>query len=267
MPEPPGRAPGLGPPGGGAPGRHPGTRRTDPGQGPPGGGAPRRHPGTRRTDPGQHPLDGTEAGRHDSTRRPHPGTRGQSRRQQAQPGGTPRRWGSRPARLGVFIVTGCALLGMLATILTGSEPGVVLDAFLIAGTVTAGLAVRPGAVYLIIPVPALAYVVTATIAGLIRDRATDTSLTGLAVHMVQWIASGFLAMTAATILAIAITVARWPTARRRRAGWRSPPAARAGSMRGAQAAPGPWERSRTERNPGDPTATPSRPGRGTRPSE
>jgi hypothetical protein len=71
-------------------------------------------------------------------------------------------------------------------------------------------------VYLIIPVPALSYVVGATIAGLIHDRADDGSLTGLAVHAAQWIASGFLAMSVATLLAIAITAVRWPRSGRSR---------------------------------------------------
>jgi hypothetical protein len=49
----------------------------------------------------------------------------------------------------------------------------------------------------------------AVIAGLIHDRATDTSNTALTLNGVQWIASGFVAMTAATILAIVIAAGRW----------------------------------------------------------
>jgi len=112
-------------------------------------------------------------------------------------------------------VIGGAALGTLVTVLAGTEPGAVLGVFLLAGTATAVLAVRPRAVHLIIPVPALAYVVAATIAGLIHDRAEDTSVTGLAFHAAQWIASGFVAMSAATLLAIAVTAARWPRGRPR----------------------------------------------------
>jgi hypothetical protein len=109
-------------------------------------------------------------------------------------------------------------------VLSGSEPGSVLGVFVVAGTVAAVLAVRPRSAYLIIPVPALAYVVAATIAGLIHDRASDSSLTGLAVHAAQWIASGFLAMSAATLLAIALTAVRWPrSGRGRRDAARRPP--------------------------------------------
>jgi hypothetical protein len=110
----------------------------------------------------------------------------------------------------VLIVIGCAVLGMVVTVLARVEPGSVLGVFVVAGTAVATLAVRPRSVYVIIPVPALAYIVTATIAGLIHDRADDSTLTGLAVHAAQWIAGGFFAMSVATLLAIAATAVRWP---------------------------------------------------------
>jgi hypothetical protein len=132
------------------------------------------------------------------------------------PGRAPRLWGSRPGRLGVFLVIGCATLGTLVTVAARTEPGSVLGVLVVAGTAAAALAVRPRAVYVIIPVPALAYVVAASIAGLVHDRAGDTSLTGLAVHVAQWIASGFLAMSVATLLAIAATAMRWPRSGRGR---------------------------------------------------
>jgi hypothetical protein len=105
-------------------------------------------------------------------------------------------------------VIGAAALGALATVLAGSEPGPLLGVLLIAGTAAAALAVAPRNAYLIIPVPALAYVVAATAAGLVHDQATDTSRAALTVSAVQWIASGFLAMSAATVLAIAIAATR-----------------------------------------------------------
>ena len=131
------------------------------------------------------------------------------------PGRASPRWGSRPGRLGVFVVIGCAALGTLATVAAGAEPGPALGAAVVAGTAAGALAVRPRSVYVIIPVPALAYVVAATVAGLIHDRAGDTSLTALAVHAAQWIASGFVAMGIATLLAIAATALRWPRRPRR----------------------------------------------------
>jgi hypothetical protein len=114
-------------------------------------------------------------------------------------------------------------------VLTGSEPGTVLSVFLIAGTAAAVLAVRPRAVYLIIPVPALAYVVAAVVAGLIHGQASSTSRTALAVSAAQWAASGFLVMAAATVLAIGAAAARWPgRGQDPRDPGRAPPATRAG---------------------------------------
>jgi hypothetical protein len=102
-----------------------------------------------------------------------------------------------------------ALAGLIGTVLTGSEPGLILAAGLILGTVCGAVAVHPRATYLIIPVPVLAYVVAATVAGLIHDHAIDTSRAALAVGLTQWIAGGFLTMIAATLLTIAIAAIRW----------------------------------------------------------
>lgn len=105
-------------------------------------------------------------------------------------------------------MTGAAAVGAVATIVTGSEPGAVLGICIIIGAVAGVLAVRPKAAYQIIPAPALAYVVAAVVSGFIHDRGTDTTRTGLAVGLAQWIAGGFLAMSAATILATAMAVFR-----------------------------------------------------------
>ncbi|HEX9031691.1 MAG TPA: DUF6542 domain-containing protein [Streptosporangiaceae bacterium] len=129
-----------------------------------------------------------------------------------QPGSLARRWGSLPGRLGVVIVIGCALLGALGTMLTGSQPGTLLSLFLLAGTVLAGLAVRQNMAHFVIPVPALAYPLAALAAGAAANPA-GSSLTGLGLGAVQWIAHGFLPMVAATALAIGITaVRRWRSA-------------------------------------------------------
>jgi len=146
--------------------------------------------------------------------------------------GPARWWGTRPGRLGVAMVIAGAGLGALVTVLAGSGPGLVLGLFLVAGTVAAAFAVQPRAVYLIIPVPALAYLMAAIAAGLIGDRAGGTSDAALAVGAAQWIASGFRPMTAATAVAAAVTAARWP---------RSGPARRGEPGRDARypAAPGP----------------------------
>jgi hypothetical protein len=124
--------------------------------------------------------------------------------------GRPRWWGTRPGRLGVaFVITGAAL-GALITVLAGIGPGLVLGLFLVAGTVAAAFAVQPRAVYLIIPVPALAYLTAAIAAGVAGGQAAGSSHAALAVGAAQWTASGFRPMTAATAVALAVTAARWP---------------------------------------------------------
>ncbi len=114
-----------------------------------------------------------------------------------------------PGRLGVVVIVVAVLVGTVITVLAGSDPGLILGGFLIAGTVLGALVVRPGGGYLLFPVPAVAYVVAAVTAGLIHDRTVDASYTGLALSAVQWIASGFIAMSVATALAIAIAALRW----------------------------------------------------------
>jgi hypothetical protein len=107
------------------------------------------------------------------------------------------------------LIAGAAGLGALLTIVTGSDPGFLLGVLVVAGTVAAALAVSARRAYLIIPAPALAYLVAATLSGLVNDRAADTSRTMLTINAARWVASGFLAMTAATALAAVIAVARW----------------------------------------------------------
>jgi hypothetical protein len=109
----------------------------------------------------------------------------------------------------VFAVIGATLFGLVLTLLFGTEPGLIIGVCLVASTVAAALAVRPGAVYLIFPVPAPAYAVAAFIAGLVHDRGVDTSRTALALSAAQWIAGGFIAMALATALAVIIGGYRW----------------------------------------------------------
>ncbi len=126
-----------------------------------------------------------------------------------------RLWGTRPGRLGVFTVIAGAFAGFLITALAGREPGFILGLLVVLATAVAVFAVRPKAVYLVIPAPALAYVVAAVLAGYLHDRATDTSHTALAISAVQWVASGFVAMIVATALAVVVAIGRWLASRRR----------------------------------------------------
>ena len=88
-----------------------------------------------------------------------------------------------------------------------------LGIFLLAGTAAGGLAVHPRAAYLIIPVPALAYLAAAILAGLIHDHAADTSHVALAVSAARGSPGGFFMMAAATVLAIAVATVRWAVQR------------------------------------------------------
>jgi hypothetical protein len=113
----------------------------------------------------------------------------------------------------VFVVILAALGGCIVTVLSGAEPGVALGVLVTGGTLTGATVVRARSAYLVIPVPAPAYAVAAVTAGLVHDRAADTSRTALAVHAVQWLASGFTAMATATALAAAVAAVRWATSR------------------------------------------------------
>ena len=129
-------------------------------------------------------------------------------------------------------------------------PGPLLGLFVVAGTVTAALAVRPRAGRLILPVPILSYLVAALISGVVYSRSADTSRTALAISAAQWIANGFFAMAIATLLAVAITTARWYLWRRRRPATRDPgwPAPGADSGR-ADAGPATTGRAAQPRRP------------------
>jgi MFS family permease len=119
-----------------------------------------------------------------------------------------------PPKRGIVVLGAAALVGTLITVLTGSDPGLALGVFVVIGTLAACLAVRSSSVSWIIPVPALAYLVGALIAGLIHDRAADASRTELAINVARWFASGFVAMTVATSLVVVIAAGRLVQRRR-----------------------------------------------------
>jgi len=117
--------------------------------------------------------------------------------------------GRLPSWGAVLILAGAAIVGMVGTLSMGHDPGSFLGLLVVAGAVIAALTVRPRAVYQIIPLPALTYLIAAVITGAYHDRAIDTSKTQIGINFLQWIAGGFLAMSAATILVIVIAGARW----------------------------------------------------------
>src|SRR5487761_32447 len=206
--DPPSRRP---PYGEGAPDRHSSVRR------PPRTDAPRTHgmdPSTRKMWVGDgDPRANTRRmqapselrGRRGPGAGGRPPNGGTMRGRNPRPRGPQARIGTLSGGVGVGIVAGSAVLGAVITIVLRREPGAVLGVFLVLGTLIAGLAVRPRSARLVIPAPALSYVVAASVAGAIHDRAADTSNTGLLLHSGNWIATGFYAMTIATVLAIVLT--------------------------------------------------------------
>jgi Domain of unknown function (DUF6542) len=132
------------------------------------------------------------------------------------------RWGALQGGLGVCVIVAGAAIGAAATVVTHAVPGSLLGLSVVAGTVAAALAVRPRDGWMILPVPALSYLVAALISGVVSERPADSSRTALAIAAAQWVADGFFAMALATALAAAITTVRWFLWRRRRPARRSP---------------------------------------------
>jgi len=150
------------------------------------------------------------------------GPRNSTGRRNSRRPGRPGRWGALQGGLGVCIIVASAAIGAVATMMARGTPGVLLGLFVVAGTVTAALAVRPTTGRMLLPVPVLSYLVAALITGIIHDPAVVSAKTQLAVDAAQWIADGFFAMALATVLAVAIIVARWFLWRRRRPSPRDP---------------------------------------------
>jgi hypothetical protein len=130
-----------------------------------------------------------------------------------RPPGRSWRWGRLSGGRGALILVAAALLGAIITVAAKREPGAPLGWLIVAGTLIAGLAVRPRAAYLLVPWPALAYVVFGLAAGVIHNQ-SNPSGSGLAVGAAQWIANGFLTMAVATVLAVVIALGRWLLDRR-----------------------------------------------------
>jgi hypothetical protein len=146
----------------------------------------------------------------------------EARRRPLTPGSP--RWGSLPARRGIVVMVSAVSIGVIGTLVAGGAPGAVLGVLLIAGSLAAAFGVHFRQGYLLIPVPALAYAVGATVTGMFHDRGADISHTALAVSAAQWFAGGFLWMTVATLGVVAIAAVRW-LARRGEPGPASPMAA------------------------------------------
>ncbi len=109
----------------------------------------------------------------------------------------------------VLVLAGATLIGIVLTVMAGTEPGNLLGGFVIAGLLVAVLGVRRGAVYLFFPVPALAFFVAAVAAGVVHDRKMVSSTAGLAAAFPQWVAGIFWPAVVATVLVLLVGVGRW----------------------------------------------------------
>ncbi|MGD0553981.1 MAG: DUF6542 domain-containing protein [Streptosporangiaceae bacterium] len=163
----------------------------------------------------------------------------------------------------VLIVVAATLVGIIGTVVTKHDPGVLLGIAVIAGAVIAAIGVRYSSAYLLVPAPTLAYVLGAMASGYVHDRSVDTSHTELALHAAEWVGAGFLWMSAGTIAALVIAIGRWLWARRdlwlSRGGRRPAPAGAGAGPAGAGpagAGPGAGDPRLRERE----TARPPRPG-------
>lgn len=165
----------------------------------------------RADDPGGdrgrrgYPGDGWETRRRDGA-----GDWGSANRATGPRGSAPVRWlGTLRTRTAIYIMLGAAVLGMFGTLVTGSEPGSVLEFFVIVGSVAAAVGIQRRAVYLLIPLPALVFFVTAVLTGAVKDRSVDGSSIELGVSFYHWIAYVFFSMCATTIIVLVIAGVRW----------------------------------------------------------
>jgi len=148
---------------------------------------------------------------------PADGGRLAARRQREAAQSAPRsswHWGRLSGWYGTLIVFAAAVIGTVVTVAMHRNPGHLLGGFIVVGTLIAALAVRSRAVYLLIPVPAPAYLAGAVAAGLIHEQNAGPSQSGLKISAAEWIAGGFVAMAAATAVAVVVTIVRWLMARR-----------------------------------------------------
>jgi len=120
------------------------------------------------------------------------------------------RWlGTMSTRNALLALVAATLVGIVATLIAGSEPGFLLGFFVTIGSVAAVLGIRRGVVYLMFPLPAFALFLAALITGKVHDSSLTSSTAGLGVGGLQWIADVFFPMVIATVLVVVIGGARW----------------------------------------------------------
>jgi hypothetical protein len=120
------------------------------------------------------------------------------------------RWlGAMSTRNAMLMLVAATLLGIVFTLFAGSEPGSMLGLFITVGSVAAALGVRRGSVYLVFPLPAIAFFVAAVITGKVKDSSLTSSTAGLGAAFLQWTADIFFPMAIATVLVLIVGGVRW----------------------------------------------------------
>lgn len=120
------------------------------------------------------------------------------------------RWlGTLSTRTAVIVLIAGTLLGIIASVALGQEPGNLLGFFVIMGSVAAACGITRGKAYLLFPMPALAFFVAAIVVGKIHDAKLGSSTASLGVGLTQWVAGMFFPAVVATILVLLIGGGRW----------------------------------------------------------
>jgi hypothetical protein len=126
-----------------------------------------------------------------------------------RPDGIARLLGTLPTWMAILVLAGGAALGVVITLIAGQEPGDLLGAFVILGSIAATLGIKRGRIYLLFPAPALTFFVAAILTGKVHDAKLGSSTAGLASGFTQWIAGIFIPAVVATILVLLIGGLRW----------------------------------------------------------
>ena len=120
------------------------------------------------------------------------------------------RWlGTMSTLTAALVLVGATLIGVVLTLITGTEPGNLLGFFVIVGSLAAVLGVRRGAIHLFFPMPALAFFVAAVATGIVHDRELASSTAGLGASFAQWVAGIFWPAVVATGLVLLAGGVRW----------------------------------------------------------
>jgi hypothetical protein len=114
----------------------------------------------------------------------------------------------------VWVLLSFALLGMVGTIVVGRDPGFLIGLLTIVGSLIAAFGVQRRAVHKLLPVPALSYLVTTTIAGIVHERHNLNDSKEYVTNFLSWIGGAFFAVVWATVLVVVIALARWVMSKR-----------------------------------------------------